>query len=487
MSDLRTELERAGRLAPPLEHDAFEGLRTRRERKARRGRVAAATFSLTLAAVAIGGAAGAFQPHNAPATPRPHGGGSVRRSHGPAGPVLLPRTRTWYGPPSQGDGRHWPRALRDADLVPGGRLGPHHRDPATVTGTDRPYDPGNFQPGHRRPTYLSTDPSAAPRADDRPDAAERALARAFDQFTPGPGQDGHDDRRPGALDRRAARTIRTPSPRSRPRCSRSRADSRGWTVTGGRRPTPTGRPATLLTHRDRGASSTNGGSTLRASSSWPRDIDGPWHRATCSSADDRGGLGRADATDDGGRRWTRPSSRRRSHDPAKPWYAAPQPGRRRVGAARARRNTLEPRPVRASVSREGARVIAVRVVVGLLGAAVVIATFLSAVRTVVLPRGGPRPPRAGRLPRACAWSSFCGPAPRIPTSAGTAILAMYAPIGLLSLLAVWMALTLVGYACIYWALGDIFVRRRPPGIGLLAPHPWLPGAVLRGGGRPGPH
>ena len=37
------------------------------------------------------------------------------------------------------------------------------------------------------------------------------------------------------------------------------------------------------------------------------------------------------------------------------------------------------------------------------------------------------------------------------------IMAMYAPIGLLSLLAAWMTLTLIGYAGIYWALGDISV------------------------------
>ena len=40
MSDLRTQLERAGRMAPPLELEAFEGLRAHRDRKARRGRVA---------------------------------------------------------------------------------------------------------------------------------------------------------------------------------------------------------------------------------------------------------------------------------------------------------------------------------------------------------------------------------------------------------------------------------------------------------------
>src|SRR5207245_3107207 len=33
------------------------------------------------------------------------------------------------------------------------------------------------------------------------------------------------------------------------------------------------------------------------------------------------------------------------------------------------------------------------------------------------------------------------------------VVAMYAPVGLLALLATWMALTLAGYAGMYWALG----------------------------------
>jgi hypothetical protein len=101
-------------------------------------------------------------------------------------------------------------------------------------------------------------------------------------------------------------------------------------------------------------------------------------------------------------------------------------------------------------------VIAVRIVVGLLGAAVVIATFLSAVRTVVLPRGVPA--RLGRVVfRSLRVVFLLRARPSHSYERRDRVLAMYAPIGLLSLLAVWMALTLVGYACIYWALGDISI------------------------------
>jgi hypothetical protein len=107
MSDLRTELERAGRLAPPLEHDAYDRVRARRERKARRGRITAATVSLTVAVVAIAGLWSAFRPHNA-ATTRGHtaAGTTADLSVGPD-QYMFRRIVTYaYGP--EGDGADWP-------------------------------------------------------------------------------------------------------------------------------------------------------------------------------------------------------------------------------------------------------------------------------------------------------------------------------------------------------------------------------------------
>ncbi len=93
-----------------------------------------------------------------------------------------------------------------------------------------------------------------------------------------------------------------------------------------------------------------------------------------------------------------------------------------------------------------------RIVVGLLGAAIVVATFLSAVRTVVLPRGVPA--RLGRIVfRGLRVLFQLRARPSHSYERRDRIMAMYAPIGLLSLLWAWMTLTLIGYAGIYWALG----------------------------------
>lgn len=106
MTDLRTELQRAGRQAPPLDDDPLERLRSRREQKARRGRVTAATVSLTVAVVAIAGLWSAFRPHNV-ATTRGHtAAGSADLSVGPDQYVFRKMVTYAYGP--EGDGANWP-------------------------------------------------------------------------------------------------------------------------------------------------------------------------------------------------------------------------------------------------------------------------------------------------------------------------------------------------------------------------------------------
>src|SRR5207249_11991692 len=90
-------------------------------------------------------------------------------------------------------------------------------------------------------------------------------------------------------------------------------------------------------------------------------------------------------------------------------------------------------------------VIAVRVVVFLLGAAMVVATFGSAIRTVVLPRGVPA--TLGRVVfRGLRVVFELRARPSHSYSRRDRVMAMYAPVGLLALLATWMALTLAGYA-----------------------------------------
>src|SRR5262249_40404591 len=100
----------------------------------------------------------------------------------------------------------------------------------------------------------------------------------------------------------------------------------------------------------------------------------------------------------------------------------------------------------------GSLVIAVHVIVALLGAAIVIATFGSAVRTVVLPRAVPA--RLGRAVFRTLRGVFALRArPSHSYERRDRILALYAPLALLSLLATWMPLTMFGYALIYWGLG----------------------------------
>jgi hypothetical protein len=95
----------------------------------------------------------------------------------------------------------------------------------------------------------------------------------------------------------------------------------------------------------------------------------------------------------------------------------------------------------------------VRVVVLLLGVFVVLATFGSAVRTVVIPRGVPA--RIGRFVFLNMRRVF-----RLRARPGRSyedrdrVMALYAPVSLLVLLLVWETAVFFGYMLIFWALGQ---------------------------------
>jgi hypothetical protein len=97
-------------------------------------------------------------------------------------------------------------------------------------------------------------------------------------------------------------------------------------------------------------------------------------------------------------------------------------------------------------------VVALRIAVFVVGAAVVVATFASAVRTVVIPRGIPA--RITRVVFLSMRSLF-----RLRARPGRSyedrdrVMAMYAPVSLLALLLTWVTAVLVGYTLMYWALG----------------------------------
>jgi hypothetical protein len=193
MSDLRTELERAGRQAPQLQDDPLEHLRSRRARKALRGRVAAGAVSLTVVVVAIGGLWTAFHPHNAPSTP-------VRTLAGPSVDLTVPPNeysfvqQDWYGPGNgggDGSGTKWQDQYATTTWY---RADDSGRIISVQNGqrSDQSYDPGNFLQDTGDLTYLSTDPTQLlAQMTDRMQPGGRS-PEPFDQFTPGPGQDGHE-------------------------------------------------------------------------------------------------------------------------------------------------------------------------------------------------------------------------------------------------------------------------------------------------------
>ncbi len=94
----------------------------------------------------------------------------------------------------------------------------------------------------------------------------------------------------------------------------------------------------------------------------------------------------------------------------------------------------------------------VRIVVFLAGAALVVATLLSAVRTTVLPRSIP-----SMLTRVVfavirrIMRLIAGPRPSYARR--DRVMAYYGPIGLFAMLATWLALVFLGYAVMFWAQG----------------------------------
>ncbi|MBK9179086.1 MAG: hypothetical protein IPM45_05835 [Acidimicrobiales bacterium] len=86
------------------------------------------------------------------------------------------------------------------------------------------------------------------------------------------------------------------------------------------------------------------------------------------------------------------------------------------------------------------------------GAALVVATALSAVRTVVLPRAVPS--LLGRVVFVAMRYVFGTVArPSRPYEARDRVMALYAPVTLLVLPGVWLLLVVVGFTGIFWALG----------------------------------
>lgn len=100
-----------------------------------------------------------------------------------------------------------------------------------------------------------------------------------------------------------------------------------------------------------------------------------------------------------------------------------------------------------------------RIVVGAVGALVVAGTGLSAVRTLLVPRAVPIAlSRVVLQAMRVVYRSTMRPGGRSDPERLDRRFASYAPVSLLVLVAVWLALDLVGYALVYWALAGSGAR-----------------------------
>jgi hypothetical protein len=253
-------------MAPLPDDVSFERLRSRRERKARRGRLAAATFSLILAAGAIGGAMLAFRAGTGNTT-RPQrvaAGPSVDLSVGPDQYAYEKVVDLSYGP--EGDGAHWPLYVeqqtgrswyRVDDSGRSWRLdhldffSPGDRDtyvqqmgdpPPAEQPEDNTYAPDNFPQDVGNLSSLSTDPIEL-RA-QLLDRSGTGGASPQPGLSPGPGQ-GPDT---PVLWAAIQTMLGSPaaSPALRAALFEVARELQGVDVTSGTTD-PVGRPATLLT------------------------------------------------------------------------------------------------------------------------------------------------------------------------------------------------------------------------------------------------
>jgi hypothetical protein len=85
------------------------------------------------------------------------------------------------------------------------------------------------------------------------------------------------------------------------------------------------------------------------------------------------------------------------------------------------------------------------------GAYIVVLTALSAVRTFLLPRAAPDP-IAGIVFRGLRFIFELWSRPQRSYTERDRVLAYFSPVGLLVLLAMWLALALIGYTFMFWAL-----------------------------------
>jgi len=96
----------------------------------------------------------------------------------------------------------------------------------------------------------------------------------------------------------------------------------------------------------------------------------------------------------------------------------------------------------------------VRIVVGLLGALLVVLMLLEIFLTFLVPQRVRRGPRIVRAVREFAWRPWRWLAHRLPDRAADTMLGLYGPLSLVMNLALWLLGMVVGYAALQWAGGS---------------------------------
>jgi len=101
-----------------------------------------------------------------------------------------------------------------------------------------------------------------------------------------------------------------------------------------------------------------------------------------------------------------------------------------------------------------------RILVGVLGGAIVALMLLEIFLSFLLPRRVKRDPQLARRVAIYAWRPWRWVARRLPDQVGDTLLGMYGPFGLLLDLAIWAAALMLGYACLQWAGGSHLLGAR---------------------------
>lgn len=103
----------------------------------------------------------------------------------------------------------------------------------------------------------------------------------------------------------------------------------------------------------------------------------------------------------------------------------------------------------------------IRILVGVLGGALVVAMLLEIFVAFLLPRRVKRDPRIVRSVFNYAWRPWRRVARMLPDQAADTMLGLYGPAGLLLNLVLWVAAMMLGYACLLWAGGSHLVPGLP--------------------------